>query len=84
MQATIRQLEDHGAVERRTLPGRGRTARLHVTSTGADLFQRGQEVIRDADQRLLGDIPVDQQEILTAVLLHAFTAAVRRKDPRSG
>ena len=31
MLATLRQLEDLGAVERITLPGRGRTAELHIT-----------------------------------------------------
>ncbi len=83
MQATIRQLEELGAVERRTLPGRGRTAQLHVTSTGADLLHRGQDVIRDADERLLGDVSPDQQEVLTAVLLQVFTAAIGRKDPNT-
>lgn len=79
MQATLRQLEELGAVERRTLPGRGRTAQLHVTSTGIDMLRRGQHAIRDADQRLLADIPGDQQDVLTALLLQAFTAAVRRR-----
>lgn len=82
MQATLGQLEELGAVERRTLPGRGRTARLHVTPIGLDLLGRGQRAIHDADQRLLADVPAEQEEVLTAVLLQAFTAAARRGGER--
>jgi DNA-binding MarR family transcriptional regulator len=84
MQATLRQLEELGAVERRTVPGRGRAAQLHLTSTGDELLRRGQHVICDADQRLLDDVPADQQEVLTALLLQAFTAAIHREHPSSG
>ncbi len=80
MQATLRQLEELGAVERCTPPGRGRTARLHVTSAGTELLRRGQDAIRDADERLLGDISADQHEVFTSLLLQAFTEAVRRKN----
>jgi len=79
MQATLRQLEGLGAVERRTRPGRGRTAKLHVSSTGTDLLRRGKDVVRDADRRLLADVPAGQHEGLTALLLGAFTAAVGRR-----
>ncbi|MGH3840136.1 MAG: hypothetical protein ACRDS0_01600 [Pseudonocardiaceae bacterium] len=53
----MRQLEQRGAVERRTEPGRGRTARLHVTATGTELLTVGQREITDADRRLLRDVP---------------------------
>lgn len=42
MQATLRQLEELGAVERRNIAGRGRKAQLHVTSVGARLLRLGQ------------------------------------------
>lgn len=77
MQATLRQLEQLEAVVRHTLPGRGRTAQLQVTATGADLLHRGQRVIRDADQRLLAHVPADQQEAFTELLLHTFAATIR-------
>lgn len=84
MQVTLRQLEGLGAVERRTLPGRGRTAKLHLTPTGSDLLRRGQQAIHDADQVLLADVPAEQEEVLTTVLLQAFTAAIRRRNRARG
>lgn len=80
MQATLRQLEQLGAVERRTLPGRGRTAELHVTSTGDDLLGHGRRAFREADRRVLADVPAEQQEPLAELLLGAFIAATRRQD----
>lgn len=74
MQATLRQLEDLGAVERRTEAGRGRTARLHVTALGEELRGEGQRAIADADRRLLAGIPAEYHDALTRGLLSAFTA----------
>lgn len=79
MQATLRQLEQMGGVERRTLPGRGRKAQLHVTPIGAELLRRGQNVIRDADGRLLAGVSADQREILATLLLRAFVEAIGRR-----
>lgn len=78
MQATLRQLEDRGAVERRSEPGRGRTAQLHVTDVGAELLTAGTQVIAAADERFLSDIPTERRGELTATLLTAFSAAHRR------
>lgn len=75
MQATLQKLEQVGAVERRTLPGRGRTAQLQVTSTGTDLLRRGQQLIRDVEQQLFAEMPTEQQEVLSAQLLETFVAA---------
>jgi DNA-binding MarR family transcriptional regulator len=75
MQATLRHLEDLGAVERRTAPGRGRSAKLHITDRGAALQADGQRVITAADQRLLADLPADQRNTLGRLLLHVFRAA---------
>ncbi len=79
MQSTLYQLEKRGAVERRTEPGRGRTAELHVTPKGSKLLRDGQGVIHDADRRLLDDVPPDQHQQFTATLFHAFTTAVGRR-----
>jgi DNA-binding MarR family transcriptional regulator len=78
MQATLHQLEDLGAVQRRTEPGRGRAARLHVTDTGGELLAVGKRAITSTDQRLLADFPTEQHSQLTAILLTAFTSAHRR------
>ena len=79
MQATLRQLEQLQAVERRTVAGRGRTARLHVTPIGLDLLEQGQQVIRAAEELLMSDIPAEKQREFTTLLGTAFLAAVRRK-----
>jgi DNA-binding MarR family transcriptional regulator len=79
MQATLQQLEQLQAVERLTIAGRGRTARLHVTPTGLDLLRQGRQVIQDAEEDLLTGIPVEQRGPFTAVLASAFTAALRRR-----
>ncbi|MFE4020698.1 MarR family winged helix-turn-helix transcriptional regulator [Streptomyces sp. NPDC059101] len=51
-QATVRQLEQRGAVERRTEAGRGRTAELHVTEDGMRLPAAGQDAYASADAGL--------------------------------
>lgn len=73
MQSTLRHLEILRAVERRTEPGRGRSARLHVTDVGAALQATGQHVIADADQRLLASLPDARRAALTQLLLELFT-----------
>jgi DNA-binding MarR family transcriptional regulator len=73
MQATLRQLEDRGAVERRTTPGRGRTAELHVTPAGAELLALGRRVLEEADERLLAGVPAERRAELAEVLLAAFS-----------
>lgn len=82
MQATLRQLEDRGAVQRRTVPGRGRTAQLHVTAAGTDLLRRGRRAFSDADRRLLADVPADDREVLAALLHRAFAAAAAQRAAR--
>jgi DNA-binding MarR family transcriptional regulator len=79
MQATLQQLEQLQAVERRTVAGRGRTARLHVTEIGRDLLRQGQGVIQTAEGALLADVPADQQGAFSAGLASAFAAAIRRR-----
>lgn len=83
MQATLRQLEHLGAVERRTLAGRGRTAELHVTAAGAELLGRGLDLMRAADARVLDGVPADHRDALTALLLDAFVDATRRQVRRT-
>lgn len=81
MQATLRQLESVGAVERITLAGRGRTAELHVTDEGRELLARGREAVGRVDDSLLGDLEPQEKEQLTRLLLRTFSkvAAGRRE-----
>lgn len=75
MQATLRQLEQRDAVTRQTEPGRGRTARLHLTETGSALLAAGRQTVADADRRLLADLPVARRTQLADTLLAVFTSA---------
>lgn len=74
MQATLRHLESLGAVERRTEPGRGRRAQLHLTEVGVRLRDAGQGVITEADERLLDGFSGGDRELLGTLLLRAFVA----------
>ncbi|MBB2937355.1 DNA-binding MarR family transcriptional regulator [Amycolatopsis bartoniae] len=73
MQSTLAQLETLGAIERRTEPGRGRTAELHVTETGAELLSKAHETVRAADETLLNAVNEDERA-LTMLLLRALKA----------
>ena len=80
MQATLRQLESVGAVERVTLAGRGRTAELHLTATGRGLLARGRDAVARVDESLLGDLPADDKDQLTRLLLRTLTQVAARRD----
>ncbi len=72
MQSTLRQLQEIGAVELLTEPGRGRTADLQVTETGQALLERGRAVLRAVDRRLLDAIGNENAELLAATTLQAL------------
>jgi DNA-binding MarR family transcriptional regulator len=74
MQSTLAQLEALGAIERRTEPGRGRTAELHVTESGAHLLAKGRDIVRATDDQLLAALGEDEGS-LTKLLLRALKAA---------
>ncbi|MBT0771223.1 MarR family transcriptional regulator [Kineosporia sp. J2-2] len=73
MQATLRQLEELGAVERRTLPGRGRTAELVVTPSGAELIATGHRTVREVEAAFLKTLDDEQRRSLTGILLSVLT-----------
>ena len=81
MQATLRQLEALGAVERRTPPGRGRTAELHLTATGAQLRKAGLAAISGADRRLLSAMTEDEAVMLGELLMRVFVAILPDAGP---
>lgn len=77
MQATLAQLEDLRAIERRTPPGRGRAAQLHLTPAGHDLLARAQDVLHAADNRLAAELGPQDHRALSVLLLRAFLATDR-------
>ena len=77
MQATLGQLEALGAVERRTPPGRGRTAALHLTDIGGQLRATGVETIDRAERRLLAELPDRDASTLGELLVRLFRGAGR-------
>lgn len=82
MHATLAQLEKRGAVARSTTPGRGRTARLQVTTAGADLLRTGTALVTDVERELLDELAGEQREPFTRTLLQLFTRRVEaRRDP---
>jgi DNA-binding MarR family transcriptional regulator len=74
MQSTLRQLQDLGAVELLTEPGRGRTADLQVTEAGHQLLERARSVLRSADTRLSDALGNENTETLAGFALQALTA----------
>ncbi|HEX6340296.1 MarR family winged helix-turn-helix transcriptional regulator [Umezawaea sp.] len=67
MQDTLRLLEKLGAVERSTVPGRGRTAVLRVTDEGHRLRLEGQSAITAADA-VIGETSAEFAAALGAAL----------------
>jgi DNA-binding MarR family transcriptional regulator len=80
MQATLQQLEALGAVERRSLPGRGRTAELRLTDSGGQLRATGMAIISAADRRLAAALPDQDAARLATLLLELMQAT--RAEPR--
>ncbi|MEH3153871.1 MAG: MarR family transcriptional regulator [Gordonia paraffinivorans] len=80
MQATLRTLEELGAVHRDTDAGRGRTARLYVTDTGRELVRAGRSVYDELDGLLRGHL----SEAAVIELLRSFPALTRALDDMGG
>ncbi len=62
------------AVERRTDPGRGRTAELHVTATGQELLRAGRDAYAEVDAVLERVLGKQRRQDLTGLLLSALSA----------
>ena len=73
MQSTLRQLQEMGAVERLTAPGRGRTADLKVTASGQELLDRCRAVLKDIDKELHDAVGADEVEQLSATVVRALS-----------
>jgi DNA-binding MarR family transcriptional regulator len=74
MKATLQQLEQRGAVERRTPPGRGHRAELHLTAEGQRLRDHGQHVLADANTDLLAALPAEAHADFVELLNRALQA----------
>jgi DNA-binding MarR family transcriptional regulator len=75
MQATLRQLENLGLVERRTEAGRGRTAELYVTAAGHAMLEENRQAFTDVEKRLLATMPEADRGVLNRLLLQIFLDA---------
>ncbi|WP_299569188.1 MarR family transcriptional regulator [uncultured Williamsia sp.] len=80
MQATLRSLEQIGAVHRETDAGRGRTARLFVTDIGRELLRSGRSVYAELDVVVREHL----SETAVAELSQAFPALTRALDDMGG
>lgn len=81
MQATLHQLEQDGAIERCTPPGRGRRAKLQITSSGRAVLGQARAVMDGIDRGFLDVLGESSHETLTALLEHIVInspAALRR------
>lgn len=67
MHATVRGLEELGAVQR-ALPGQGHRARLEVTDRGRELLDRVRASVERLDEELLADLTEEQRAALRAAL----------------
>lgn len=67
MHATVRALEDLGAVSR-TLAGQGHPARLEITDRGRELLDAVRATAQRLDRELLGGLTDEQREVLRAAL----------------
>jgi DNA-binding MarR family transcriptional regulator len=68
MHATVRGLEERGAV-RRTLPGHGHRARLEVTDRGRELLDAVRAAAGRLDEEVLGGLGDEQRAALRDALL---------------
>lgn len=68
MQATLHQLEQRDAIERRTPPGRGRRAQLQVTTSGRGLLAQARAVMDAVDRRLADLLGEGSHATLTDLL----------------
>lgn len=80
MQATVRQLEQAGAVRRATPAGRGRTAELRVTDAGRQLLHEMDHAVGSVETPLLDGLTAEEQASL-GTLLHRLLAKDLRADP---
>ena len=74
MQSTLLQLQELGAVECLTAPGRGRTADLQVTESGHELLNRCRAVLNEVDERLRTTIGATEADQLIKTSLATLTA----------
>lgn len=62
------KLEDRALVERRAAPDDRRSNGLFLTRPGTTLLQRAKRIVRDHEQRIAGNLSVDERETLVRCL----------------
>ena len=75
MSATVARLEDDGAIERVTDPGRGRTSQLRLTDLGRERLRAGRAVVARVEEELLRAVPSDERSRLADTLVAVFRAS---------
>jgi len=73
IQATLRHLEALGAVERRSEPGRGRVAELHVTAEGRRLLAAADKAVVEVERVMLASVPRPERVLLGRTLAGMVT-----------
>ncbi|GAA4550620.1 MarR family winged helix-turn-helix transcriptional regulator [Pseudonocardia xishanensis] len=73
IQATLRHLEGLGAVERRSEPGRGRVAALHVTAEGRRLLAAAEKAVAEVDRVMLASLPRPERALVARTLAGMVT-----------
>jgi DNA-binding MarR family transcriptional regulator len=79
MHATVRQLEELGAV-RRDLAGHGHRARLEVTAAGRELLTVAAKAAQRVDAELLAAVPAASRTAIAAFLAGLAMPPVRPPD----
>lgn len=74
MQATLRRLEELGAVLKTTDSGRGRTAQLFVTAEGQRLLDVGRAAIAEVDDIIADHLDPDVAEQMVPAFLTVLRA----------
>jgi DNA-binding MarR family transcriptional regulator len=83
MHATVRQLEEVGAVAREH-EGHGHRARLEVTPAGRDLLASAASIAHQLDDELLASVPATQRAALRSLLAEiAMPPSLRGSRPPS-
>ncbi len=80
MHATVRQLEERGAV-RRGQQGQGRRAGLEVTTHGRRVLRTAMDTFDRLDEELFADVPAERRAELLSLLAGIVFAGNRRAGP---
>ncbi|WP_375423937.1 MarR family winged helix-turn-helix transcriptional regulator [uncultured Friedmanniella sp.] len=76
MQATLRHLEQTGAVQRHSPPGKGRRAQLRVTEVGTLRLRQAMAEVVGVDRRLTERLSAEERRAATEALARLLSSLV--------